>query len=232
MLYDSRLQFPAMMVWSIQRIYDESTYKAWLRKISWWKMENNPVVQDQLEEIKIKHSIVDLINKYLVHTKINLFEDNTENEWLSIIAKTISTEYTISAGEIGKRLQGWLWFKETNIISNILKDAWPFSIFEWVNEMLYSGLVKIFEKKTSNWNNNIQLNDFIQIILWINLNDIKLLQVNNDIKWKIYSRISIISMIYEMNIENEYRKEVNFILNEIKSYILKATNINTKIYIK
>jgi len=63
-------------------------------------MEKNDTVKDQLDEIKLRHSIVDMINKYLIHMEINLFEDNTRNEGLSIIAKAISTEYTVSAATI------------------------------------------------------------------------------------------------------------------------------------
>jgi len=232
MLYDSRLQFPAMMVWSIKRIYDESVYQAWLRKISRWKMEENETVKDQLKEIKIRHSIVDLINKYLIYSKINLFEDNSENEDLSIIAKTISTEYTNSAAGIWKRLQWWWWFKQSNIISNIWKDAWPFSIFEWVNEMLYSWLVKIYEKRINSLEEYSQYHCIINTMLkgnsWIELKDIQKLEINDDIKWKIYSRVSLILMINEMKLQESYASEIEFLLNEIKWFISKAKNIQTK----
>jgi len=231
MLYDSRLQFPAMMVWSIERIYDESVYKSWFRKISRWKMEENETVKDQLEEIKIRHSIIDLINKYLIYSKINLFEDNNENEDLSIIAKTVSTEYTNSAAEIWKRLQWWVWFKQSNIISNIWKDAWPFSIFEWVNEMLYSWLVKIFEKRINNLEDYSPYNNIINTMLkgnsWIELKDIQKLNINDDIKWKIYSRVSLILMINEMKLQESYTSEIEFLLNEIKWFISKAKNVKT-----
>jgi len=231
MLYDSRLQFPAMMVWSIKRIYDESVYKAWLRKISRWKMEENEAVKDQLEKIKIRHSIVDLINKYLVYSKISLFEDNSENEDLSIIAKTISTEYANSAIEIWKRLQWWWWFKQSNIISNIWKDAWPFSIFEWVNEMLYSQLVTIYERRINSLKESSEYHYIINTILkgnsWIELKDIQKLDINDDIKWKIYSRVSLILMINEMKLQESYTSETEFLINEIKWFISKSKNIKT-----
>ena len=224
MLYDSRLQFPCMITWAMQRIYDESIYKSKLTKISSkWNMIENPIVISQLFEIKTRTSIVDLINKYLIYKEINLFENNSHNSDLSIIAKTISTDYILKAWEVAKNLQWWFWFKDSNIISNMIDDAWPFSRFEWVNEMLYSQLAVSFEK------NNLDLLTSIDTIANINsLEDINNLWLNNFIKWQIYSRLHLISMINEMWLQNTHNDETLFLIKEINSFIINNSVVDLK----
>jgi len=69
-------------------------------------MIDNEIIKDQLKEIKIRYNIVDLINKYLIFINLDLTKDNTEISDLSIVAKTISTEYILKSALVAKDLQG------------------------------------------------------------------------------------------------------------------------------
>jgi hypothetical protein len=216
MLLESRLQFSMMVEWSMKRVIDETKYKIWLREIADWKMEDNKVVQDRFSEIEIRYNIINLINKYLIYKEINLFEWKNDIV-LANTSKAISTDYAVSVAKSAKILQWWAWFKDDNLVSNIEKDSKPFSIFEWNNDMLYSQLVREYKK----WVKNISS----EVNIWINLEKIKELKINDSLKWQIYANINILSYIYEMNLENEYQDEIKFLIKESKKIMIEADNL-------
>jgi len=229
MLFESRMQFPAMLAWALERIYDESKMKSELRDI-WWKMNINNSVQTKLNDMKIYSSIVNLINDFLIFKKIKLNKDNYQNEDLSIISKAVSTEYMQKSWNLWIDLAWWLWFEKNNIVRQMTSSARPFTRFEWVNEMLYSKLPRlkkkhIFKEEVVNLINNeysinIQNNKN-------NKSDIFLLKLDDSIKWYILAKISIIEMIFEMWDEIWKKDEINFLLNEIWNEISKSKNIKT-----
>ncbi len=222
MLNDSRMQFPAMTVWAMKRIEDETRYKIELREIAWWKMIENRTIKDRFLEIGIRHNIVDILNKYLVFTKRDLSNKNN-NIVLPNISKAISTDYILDSARSAKILQWWDWFKNDNLISNIWKDSWPFAIFEWNNDMLYSQIVREYKNK-------IELNWKMPFI-WIGIENIKDLDLNNSMKWQIYAKLNIISMINEMWLRKEYKKEIEFLTEEIHQTIIKAKNVQPDFYL-
>lgn len=221
MLKESRLQFPAMTVGAMKRIENETRYKIELRDIADWKMIENGTINDRFEEIKIRHNIIDLINKYLSYKNINL-SDKKNDIILANTAKAISTDYTIESARSAKILQWWLWFKKNNLISNIEKDVKPFAIFEWNNDMLYSQLVREYRKWIKNINSKVDIN--------FPLKNIKDLDINDSLKGQIYANINIMSYIYEMWLENEYENEIDFLFKECEKIMKEDRNLDKLVF--
>jgi hypothetical protein len=196
-LFDSRMQFPAMGSGYLKRLFRESCYKASLRKISWWKMIDNESVKEKIAYIQWYHDIINWINKYLIAKNVDLAANNKDKEALSIICKTISTEYMITSWAKARDLQAAEWFKQDNTVRSMAEDAWPFSRFEGVNEMLYWQLAHKYSKE----NISTQLSEEAKKHLQINnitLDNIEETSLTKENIGKIYARTFLINMFYEI----------------------------------
>lgn len=218
-LFDSRIQFPAMASWYLERLYDESYYKANLRSIAWWKMIENECVKEKLWYIKWYHEIISEINRYLIIKKISLQENNKDKKALSIICKTLSTEYMVTSWAKARDLQWWDWFKQDNIVRSLAEDAWPFSRFEGVNEMLYSHLAHEYRRKNITEGVSAKTLDYLSDCkeLKKSLEETSLTQENI---WKIYSRVLLINMLFE--IESKQKNAFTILKEEIKQILILA----------
>ena len=216
-LIDSRTQFTAMWAGHLKRIYKESYYLTHLRDISWWKMIKNECVQEKMAYIEAYKNIVDNINKYEKHINLDLQANNKDLEALSIVCKTIWTEYMVKGWLKARDLQGWRWFTESNIVRWSTEDAWPYTRFEGVNEMLYSQLAHKYSK------NNIydELTNETKDILKTNNIDMKFLEDSTLTKeniWQIYARIYTINILNEIKVKT--KNCFTILIEEIKQILI------------
>ena len=112
-----------------------------------------------------------------------------------------------------RELQWWDGFKENNFIRSSAEDSWPFTRFEWANEMLYSQITKYdilhqIDIKTQDILKNAN----------IDLQSIDFSKLTKENIGKIYARLLAIDMLQEINFKDD--NGMIILIEEIKQILI------------